>query len=486
MVSPARESSQALRMRTPRAEENAMRRFAASSRDPPQPKPREQAGRLTQEAFVKRFFIALLCAAGMLSAPAAARHGSSAVDTEDLVVQQVPANSVVDWSLIAEDSVVGVRGKAPAPSSINMAMVHIAIYDTVNSIEPSDYPNFAIQPAPRPGAALDAAVAAAAPGVLVGMFPSQQAALDAKLALALAAVPDGIAKDEGVALGAEVAAGVIALRANDGRDSIYTYTQPVAPGVWQRTPPAYASPIGIELPYVTPFAMTSPSQFRPNGPPSLRSPQYAADLNEVALIGRNTSTVRTASQSEMARFLTEHTQRQLNRAFRRLAVDRHLDVPATARLFAMIHASTADSSIACYEAKYYYNLWRPIHAIPMADQDGNSRTTADPFWLPFITTPAHPEYPSSHACHTAAAMLALRRFFGTDRIPYVVDSTVTNTSRSYARFSDFTDDVVEGRIWGGIHYRFSTEEGKKLAEKTTRWMFCAKFQKRDEPVNTCD
>ena len=123
-----------------------MRRFAASSRDPPQPKPREQAGRLTQEAFVTRFSIALLCAAGMLSATTAARDGSLAVDTEDPVVQQVPANAVVDWSLIAEDSVVGVRGKPPAPSSINMAMVHIAIYDAVNSIEPSDYPNFAIQP----------------------------------------------------------------------------------------------------------------------------------------------------------------------------------------------------------------------------------------------------------------------------------------------------------------------------------------------------
>jgi len=397
------------------------------------------------------------------------------------------ANSVTDWSSIAEDSIVGVRGKAPAPSTINMAMVHIAIYDAVNSIEPSGYRSFTdINTTPHPGASLDAAVAAAAHGVLVGMFPEQQAALDAKLAAALAVIPDGDAKSEGVAVGAEVAAGVLLLRVNDGRDATYLYTQPIAPGVWQRTPPAFAAPIGIELPHVTPFAMTSPSQFRPNEPPSLRSPEYAADLNEVEEIGRNTSTLRTPYQSDTARFLTEHTQRQLNRAFRRLVVERGLSVPEAARLFAMIHAATADSSIACYEAKYHYNLWRPIQAIPGAEQDGNSRTTADPSWLPFITTPAHPEYPSSHACHTSAAMLALRKFFGTDRISFTVNSTVTGTTHSFNRFSEFTDEVVAGRIWGGIHYRFSTEEGKKLGEKTTRWMICNRFGKLDEPAEQCD
>jgi hypothetical protein len=140
--------------------------------------------------------------------------------------------------------------------------------------------------------------------------------------------------------------------------------------------------------------------------------------------------LRNAYQSDTARFLTEHTPRQLNRAFRKIAAARGLSVPDTARLFAMIHAATADSSIACYEAKYHYNLWRPIQAIPGAEQDGNKRTTADPSSLPFIT-PAHPAYPSSHVCHTSAAMPALRKFFGTDRIPFTVDSTVTGTTHSF-------------------------------------------------------
>jgi hypothetical protein len=397
------------------------------------------------------------------------------------------ANSVTDWSLIAEDSIVGVRGKAPAASTINMAMVHIAIYDAVNSIEPSGYRNFTdINPTPYPGASLDAAVAAAAHGVLVGMFPEQQEALDAKLADALALIPDGDAKSGGVAVGSEVAAAVLLLRANDGRDDTYLYSQPIIPGVWQRTPPAFAAPLGIELPHVTPFAMISPSQFRPKPPPSLRSRKYAADLNEVALIGRDTSSLRNAYQTDTARFLTEHTQRHLNRAFRKLAVERRLSVPDAARLFAMIHAATADSSIACYEAKYHYNFWRPIQAIPGADHDDNKRTAADQSWLPFINTPAHPEYPSSHTCHTAAAMLALRTFFGTDRISFTIDSTVTGTTHSFNRFREFTNEVVEGRIWGGIHYRFSTEEAKKLAEKTTRWMVCNKFGRLDEPAEACE
>ena len=401
------------------------------------------------------------------------------------------ANSVTDWSAIAQDATTlpqaaGGAGKAPAASSINMAMVHIAIYDAVNTIQPSGYPNFTdVRPLGRPGASLDAAVASAAHGVLVGMFPAQRAALDDKLAAALAAIPDGDAKTDGVALGSEVAASVLFLRANDGRDASYLYNQPIAPGVWQRTPPAFAAPVGIELPYVTPFALTSPSQFRPNGPPRLDGPQYAADLNEVKAVGRSTSTLRTPMASETARFLTEHTQQQLNRAFRELAIARSLDIPETSRMFAMIHAATADSSIACYEAKYHYNFWRPIQSIPAAEQDGNHRTEADASWLPFVNTPAHPEYPSSHICHTSAAMLALRTFFGTDRIAFSVTSTVTGTTHRFDSFRAFTDEVIEGRIWGGLHYRFSVEEGRKLGEKATRWLMCTKFNKLDEPDAAC-
>ena len=408
-----------------------------------------------------------------------------------LWVAAASANSVTHWSAIAQNAVTlspaaGGAGKAPASSTVYMSMVHIAIYESVNAIVPSGYRGFTeVRPTPRPGASLDAAVAAASHGVLVGMFPAQQAALDAHLAAALAAIPDGDAKADGVTLGAEVAAAVLLWRINDGRDASYLYTQPAAPGVWQRTPPAFAAPVGIELPHVTPFALTSPSQFRPNGPPALRSPRYAADWQEVKDIGNQVSAQRSGYQSETARFLTEHTQQQLNRAFIALALERGLDVPDTARLFAMIHAATADSAIACYEAKYHYNFWRPIQAIPRADEDGNGRTDPDISWLPLVNTPAHPEYPSSHNCHTSAAMLALRRFFGSDRIDFTVTSTVTGTTHRFDRFSAFTDEVVDGRIWGGLHFRFSTEEGKKLGEKTARWMFCTRFTRADEPVEQC-
>jgi hypothetical protein len=164
--------------------------------------------------------------------------------------------------------------------------------------------------------------------------------IDSLYAEALAAIVDGVAKSDGIAVGDEVASGVLANRINDGRDAQYGYSQPAAPGIWQPVAP----PVGTELPYVTPFAMLSPSQFRPSGPPALRSAKYAKDLNEVEEVGRLDSDVRTAYQTETARLLTEHTQLQLNQAFRRLAVARDLDIAGTARMFAMIHAATADSS----------------------------------------------------------------------------------------------------------------------------------------------
>jgi hypothetical protein len=391
------------------------------------------------------------------------------------------ANVVTDWSEVAEEAIVRTARKAPAASAINMAMVHIAIYDAVNTICPSGFSNFAVTTTPHPGASLEAAVAAAAHGVLVGMFPDQQPNLDTIYAAALAVIPDDLAKADGIAVGDEVASGVLALRSNDNRDSQYLYSQPNGAGVWQPT----AAPVGIELPHVTPFALTSASQFRPSGPPPLRSAKYARDLLEVEEIGRSDSEIRTDSQTETARFLTEHTQLQLNRAFRRLATEQELDIVDTARMFAMVHAATADSSIACYEAKYFYNFWRPIQAIPHANEDANKRTEPDPSWLPLIPTPSHPEFPSSHACHTSAAMLALRKFFRADYVPFTVDSTVTVTTQVYNAFSEFTADVIEGRIWGGIHFRFSMEAAAKLGRATTQWMLCKRFQRVDASARVC-
>lgn len=154
-------------------------------------------------------------------------------------------------------------------------------------------------------------------------------------------------------------------------------------------------------------------------------------------------------------------------------------------MFAMIHVATADSSIACYDAKYYYNFWRPNAAIPRANEDDNKRTASDLSWAPLIATLSHPEYPSSHACHTSAAMLALQKFFGTDHVRFTVDSTVTGTTHTYDAFSQFTDEVIEGRIWGGIHFRFSTEAAAKLGRTTTRWMLCSKFQPVDATAAAC-
>ena len=259
----------------------------------------------------------------------------------------------------------------------------------------------------------------------------------------------------------------------------------MTPGVWQRTPPAFAAPVGIELPHVTPFRDDQPVSIPAQGPAGAAQPavRRRPERSE-GLSGSQASSQRTRTQSETARFLTEHTQQQLNRAFIALAIERGLDVPDTARLFAMIHAATADSSIACYEAKYHYKFWRPIQAIPQADRTAIARTDADIAWLPFVTTPAHPEYPSSQRAIRRLPCWPCARFFGTDRIGFTVTSTVTGTTHRFDRFSDFTAEVVEGRI-GRHPFPVLYRGGKEARRKGSRWMFCAKFGRLDEPAELC-
>ena len=203
--------------------------------------------------------------------------------------------------------------------------------------------------------------------------------------------------------------------------------------MWQ---PAPGAVLGLRLPGVRPLTLTSPSQFRPGGPNSLTSQAYADDLNQVEQLGRIDSTTRTADQTTQARFWTDHDIRQWNDGLLRLASDRGLDLVQTARMLAMAHVAGGDAMIACFDAKYHYWFWRPFQAIPQADSDGNPQTVADPAWLPLGATPNFPEYPSAHACHSTAVVAALDAFFGTDNVPFTLDSRVTNTTRHYDRLQD--------------------------------------------------
>jgi hypothetical protein len=385
--------------------------------------------------------------------------------------------AVADWSLIAQNAIVTVGRRFPGEAAVYMGIVHAAIYDAVVAIE-GGYQPYAITPTVPRNTSVEAAVATAAHRVLVGRFPDQQAGLDDVYLAYLDGIPDGEARTNGVLVGEAVGVGMLVLRANDGLDSIVPYIQrPSGPGVYEPTAPA--PPLGTRMPHVLPLALEYAPQFRPDGPPALRSREYAKDFTEVKHLGRVDSSVRTAEQTAVARFWTDHDVPQWNRNLLRLADARGLTGIETARMLAMAHVAGGDAMIGCFDAKYHYLSWRPIHAIQRADTDGNRRTLLDPTWQPLIPTPNHPEYPSAHACHTTAIAETLERFFGPGRLRFSLDSLVTGETRSYTRFREVVEEVNNARVWAGFHFRYSQEDGSRIGRKVARFVVRNFFQPLD-------
>jgi hypothetical protein len=407
---------------------------------------------------------------------ASARGGLGSKQTQNAEASD-EERAVADWSLIAQNAIVAVARKFPGEAAVYMGIVHAAIYDAVVAIE-GGYRPYATTPTVPPNASAAAAVATAAHRVLVGRFGDQQGALDDAYFAYMNAMPDTEAKANGIAVGEEVGVGMLILRANDGLDATVPYVQrPPGPGVYEPTAPV--EPLGTRMPRVLPLALENPSQFRPGGPPALHTGDYAGDFDEVKSLGRVDSSVRNAAQTAVARFWTDHDIPQWNRSLLRLAGARGLTALETARMLAMAHVAGGDAMIACFDAKYHYLSWRPVHAIQRADTDGTPRTVPDPAWRPLLATPNHPEYPSAHACHTTAIAEALDGFFGPGRFPFSVDSLVTGETRDYRRFKDVVGEVNDARVWAGFHFRYSQEDGSKLGRRVARFVLANFFQPLD-------
>lgn len=403
-----------------------------------------------------------------------------------VVLAFAPPSSAQDaidqWNAIAVNEAAVVAKKPPTAGLIDVTIAQLAVYDAVNAIDGGRFQPYASLPAANPTAAIDAAAGRAAHDVLVWLYPTRQASLDAALATTLAAIPEGAAKADGIAAGAAAASAVIALRTNDGRDAAITYTPGSGPGAWQPTPPAFQAAQTPWVALVKPFTMTSPSQFRPDGPPALSSQEWAEAFNEVKTRGVAVGSDRTPEETETALFYSENGLPQFNRYFRRIAADQGLSPSAKARLFAMGNVAGSDALIGCFDGKYTYGFWRPVTAVPAADTDGNPGTSADPAWVPLLVTPNHPEYPSAHACFSKGITRILALFFGTDRVTTTIDSVVTGTTRTFDRFTDLYDDVHRSRILGGIHYRFSMEDGRQLGRHVANQIARDYFQPaRREP-----
>jgi hypothetical protein len=403
--------------------------------------------------------LVLVVPAAALARPAAhARKQAAPPNTHE------SGQPVIDWNQTLL-SIVNTPGAQPATihPTRSFAILHAAIYDAVNAIDRSHEPYLIDVRAPR-DASETAAADAAAHSVLVGLYPAQQSSLDADYAAELAAVSDGPAKDQGVQLGETVAQALLALRAGDGSSSIPPAFVPgTDPGDFRPTPPNFPTPVFTTWGQVTPFVLDHGNQFRPAPPPALTSADYATALNEVQSLGSATSMTRTADQTVIGRFWAPPIQNFWNQIAATVATANHSDLATTARLFAALNLSLADGTIAFYDAKYTYQLWRPITAIRLADTDGNPQTVADPNWVPLAgNTPADPSYPGAHSTLSAAAADVLASFYGDSQDFSVTSPALPGVTRSFASFSDAVTEAGLSRIYAGVHTRIDHVAGLAL------------------------
>ncbi len=407
--------------------------------------------------------------------------GCSAYDPGDSLPLDRRSNEVIiAWNAAAHDAAVAHDQYINGLAFVRVfAMLHLAQHDAINAID-SSFRTYAFHEA-DPHADPVAAAASAAHQVLSAVFPDQRASFDAQLARSLEAVPEGEAKTHGILLGARAGKAILAMRQNDGSDTplVGDYVQGSGPGKYQFTPPyEFASLPGWR--HVRPFTLSASDQFRPTPPPALASEEYARDFNEVKAIGKAQSPLRSPEQLAYAKFWEELSDRGWNRIARVAAAERGLGLQSTARLFALVNMAMSDSYVAGWDAKYHYDLWRPVTAIRMADIDGNDATEADTTWQPALTTPPVQDYPSTHSALGRAASLVLASVLG-DETSFTFTSTSADSlhsSRSFTSFSQAALENADSRVVGGIHFRFACEAGLKLGEKVADWTIANYLQRR--------
>jgi hypothetical protein len=343
-----------------------------------------------------------------------------------------------------------------------MAIVQVSVFEAVNAIT-GRYPAYRAKMTPAPGASVDAAVASATRFALSRVMPAQQAAIDADYQAQLATIPDGSAKAAGIAVGEQAADAIVAACADDGM---------VAPDMYRP-----ATPVGVYVPTAgpavphwgkrRPWTMTRGDQFRPGPPPSLTSEAWARDYNEIKALGGKNSTQRTPEQTAVAKFWEATAPAVYWPVARSVATAPGRDVTDNARLLAVAGMAMDDGLIAVFDAKYTYNLWRPVTAIRNGDLDGNDATDRDPGWTPFIDTPMHPEYPCAHCIVSASLGAVLEAEIGSGPTPALrsASSTAGGAVRTWTSVRDFTQEVALARILDGVHYRNSTEVGSAMGKK---------------------
>lgn len=408
---------------------------------------------------------ALLLGSGIavVSSPQAAQAARGSAD---------PA-VVIRWNSEAVTSVVQA-GRANPQAFYWYAFTHLAVHNAVNGIT-REYRLYDWHKLGPVAASPEAAAAVAAHDVLIANFPAASDRLNAALADSLGRIPDGSAKDQGVRYGRLAAERMIALREGDGRDGALTFDQTPATGVWRPTPPANAPMLVPWVGQLRPFTLESAVQFRPPPPPSVTSALYTRDFAEVARLGSASSPERTTAQTQTARFFSDVPVVALQASLRDLATRQELDISETARLFAAVDTSFADTSITVWNSKHHYGYWRPITAIALADEDQNPDTTAVAGWQPLITTPPYPEYAAGTPSIVSSLATSIPRLLDGGQLDVRITSVAGGTpgfpaTRHYTDSDTLRRDVIDARVWGGIHFRNTDEVSAELGRQVTNWV----------------
>ena len=437
--------------------------------------------------------LGLIAACAALLLPVASARADTVTDPN--------LNAAIEWNAIATTA---AAIQPPHVVPLSLAMVQGAVYDAVNAIDGGHQPYLVSSPA-NPADSKAAAVATAAFRVLVGfpdlpgLFPGQLSTLQPLYDASLAGVPEGAAKTGGIAVGEAAARTMIIERTGDGRGGDFKFVEGFDPAEWRLAPPQGPTGIVARDPapwvgFVKPFLVPDVEMLRTDGPNALTSAAYADDFNEVKELGSLTSTRRNADQTTAAIFWQDSGPLIWNRVYRALALSEKLDIVKSARLFAMTNTAAADGSIGCWNDKAYWSFWRPITAIREAASDGNPATKADPNWVPLfdptvpvsgapLVTPGFPDHPAGHTCISGATVHALKAFFGTDKMEFTAVSNKCTPApcppRSFDRFSEALKEIIDARVWGGIHFRTADVQGATLGKTVAHHLRKHYFQPLD-------
>lgn len=384
-----------------------------------------------------------------------------------ILVAPARADVVTDWNVTA-NAIMTAENVGNNPRARNLAMVHVAMSDAINSVQPRYARVIAMVPA-VPGASPEAAAFAAARHILNQLYPKQKEKIEAAYAASLKGIAEGPGLSEGLALGEQVAAAVAADRANDGTDAPDTYRPSATPGVYVTTAP----PLFEQYARAKPWLIAKADQFRPGPPPQLPSAEYAKEYNEVKALGGTESTARTADQTDAVTFWRNaNFGPTWQQAARDLATEKKLALPECARLFALLNMGLANAYIINWDAKYTYLMWRPVTAIRNGDKDGNDATERDPAWTPLNTTPLHPEYPSQAAFNATVASAILESVFGpVTAIPFTAtDIADAKRTRQFKSIADMAEEHKNVRVWGGVHFRTGLDVAADMGRKIAAYM----------------